>query len=196
MHSTPKKTTELVIATGNHILVQLKRNQPSLHEAMVEHSRCHPFVDEDHTHEIGQRNRIEDRTAQVWHLPPGVGTEPWHDHLRTLIRVQRRTERFDTRVKDWQVSEETAYYLCDLRLPAARFNHVIRGHWGVENRTHYVRDTRFQEDASRIRRNPSIFALLRSFALNLMRFNGVENISLGLYDNALSLDRVLAYEGL
>jgi len=31
---------------------------------------------------------------------------------------------------------------------------------------------------------------------NLMRFNGVENISLGLYDNALSLDRVLAFEGL
>ena len=59
-----------------------------------------------------------------------------------------------------------------------------------------MRDTRFQEDASQIRRNPCIFALLRSFALNLMRFNGVENISLGLYDNALSLDRVLAYEGL
>jgi hypothetical protein len=42
----------------------------------------------------------------------------------------------------------------------------------------------------------SPFALLRSFALNLMRFNGINNISLGLYDNALSLDRVLAYEGL
>ena len=67
---------------------------------------------------------------------------------------------------------------------------------GVENRTHYVRDTRFHEDASRIRRNPCIFALLRSFALNLMRFNGIKTSSLGLYDNALSLDRVLAYEGL
>lgn len=59
-----------------------------------------------------------------------------------------------------------------------------------------MRDTRFAEDASRIRRNPSIFALLRSFALNLLRFNGVENIGLGLYDNAPSLDRVLAYDGL
>jgi predicted transposase YbfD/YdcC len=196
MHSIPKKTAEIVIATGNHMLVQLKRNQPSLHDAMVEYTRCHPFVDEDHTHEIGQRNRIEERTAQVWHLPSGVGTEPWHDHFHALIRVQRRTERFDTRLKDWQVSEETAYYLSDLREPAARFNQAIRGHWGVENRTHYVRDTSLQEDASRIRRNPCIFALLRSFALNLMRFNRVENISLGLYDDALCLDRVLAYEGL
>jgi hypothetical protein len=59
-----------------------------------------------------------------------------------------------------------------------------------------VRDTRLDEDASRILRNPGIFALLRSFALNLLRFNQVDNISLGLYDNALSLDRVLAYDGL
>ncbi len=196
MRSTPKKTTERVIATGNHLLVQLKRNQPLLHEAMLEYTRHHPFADEDRTHEIGQRNRIEDRTAHIWHLPKGVGTEPWHDHFRTLIRVQRHTQRFDTRLKDWQLAEDTAYYLCDLRVSAARFNRVIREHWGIENRTHYVRDTRFQEDASRIRRNPSIFALLRSFALNLMRFNGVKNISLGLYDNALSLDRVLAYKGL
>jgi hypothetical protein len=66
----------------------------------------------------------------------------------------------------------------------------------VENRAHYVRDTRFQEDASRIRRNPCMFGLLRSFALNLMRFNGVKNISQALYDNTPNLDRVLAYEGL
>jgi hypothetical protein len=41
-----------------------------------------------------------------------------------------------------------------------------------------VRDTRLDEDASRILRNPGIFALLRSFALNLLRFNQVDNISL------------------
>jgi len=52
------------------------------------------------------------------------------------------------------------------------------------------------EDASRIRRNPGLFALLRSFALNLLRFNGVTKISLGLYDHALNFDRLLAYQGL
>ena len=59
--------------SDNHLLVQLKRNQPLLYEAMVEHTRHHPFVDEARTHEIGQRNRIEDRIAHIWHLPPGVG---------------------------------------------------------------------------------------------------------------------------
>ena len=52
------------------------------------------------------------------------------------------------------------------------------------------------EEASRIRRNPGIFALPRSFALTLLRFNDVSNISLGLYDNALNFDRLLAHQGL
>ena len=101
-----------------------------------------------------------------------------------------------SRLKDWQASKETAYYFCDIVLPAAQFNQIIRAHWGIENRLHHVRDTRLNEDASRIRRNPGIFALLCSFALDPLRFNQVDNISLDLYDNALSLDRVLAYDGL
>jgi hypothetical protein len=48
--------------------------------------------------------------------------------------------------------------------------------WDIENRCHYVRDGSFREDASRIRCNPGIFARLRSFASNILRFNGVENV--------------------
>ena len=54
--------------------------------------------------------------------------------------------------------------------------------WGIENRLHDVRDVTLGEDASRIRRNPGLFALPHRFTLNLLRFNGVTQISLGLYD--------------
>ena len=47
-----------------------------------------------------------------------------------------------------------------------------------------------------IRRNPSAFALPHSFALVMLHLNGIENISLGAYDNALSVDWVFVYEGL
>ena len=53
---------------------------------------------------------------------------------------------------------------------------AIRDHWAIENRSHYVRDGSFREDSSRIRCNPAIFARLRSFASNILRFNGVENV--------------------
>ena len=184
------------MTTDNHILVQLKGNQPSLHASMVEYAQSQPPLEQAYTCDLGQRNRIEQRTAEVWPLAPGVGTEPWPDHFQALIRVHRQTERFSTQLKEWVRTDETAYDLCDQPLSAAQFNQAIGAHWAIENRLHPVRDTRLDEDASRIRCNPGIFAKLRSFALNLLRFNGVENISLGLYDNALSLDRVLAYQGL
>ena len=50
-----------------------------------------------------------------------------------------------------------------------------------------------REDDSRIRRQPGIFARLRSFALNILRANGIANVSEAIYTNALSLDRLLAY---
>ena len=62
-------------------------------------------------------------------------------------------------------------------LPAAQCAKAIRDHWHIENRSHYVRDGSFAEDASRIRRNPGIFARLRSFAANILRFNGIHNVS-------------------
>jgi len=191
----PKKTVETVVDTHNDLLVQLKRNQPSLHDAMVDYASTQAPKGTDSTHEVGKRNRIETRTASIWSLPKESGTKSWHDHFKTLVRIHRHVDRFDTKKKDWQTSEETAYYLCTRAINAVKANQVVRNHWGVENRTHYIRDTRMDEDASRIRKNPCIFALLRSFALNLLRFNKIDNISLALYDNALSLDRVLEYQG-
>ena len=68
----------------------------------------------------------------------------------------------------------------------------MRGHWGIENRAHHVRDRLLREDDSRIRAKPGVFARLRSFALNILRANGVGYVSEALYANALSLDRLLA----
>ena len=62
----------------------------------------------------------------------------------------------------------------------------------TRHRDHYVRDVTLGEDASRIRYKPGVMARLRSVALNILRANGVQNISQALYANALSLERLLA----
>ncbi len=141
-------------------------------------------------------DRIERRTTRIWDLPPCIGTEDWHDHFCALIEIHRHTEVFDTRQQDWVLRQETAYSLSTVTLSAADAAQAIRAHWGIENRLHYVRDVTLGEGASRIRCNPGLFALLRSFALNLLRFNGVTNVSLALYDNALNFDKLLDYQGL
>jgi len=43
----------------------------------------------------------------------------------------------------------------------------------VENRVHYVLDVSMHEDASRVRKSPTILSILRSFALNILRFNNL-----------------------
>lgn len=181
-------------------MVQVKANQPTLFQHLTETYPAQPPQDRHPTHEIGCHNRIERRLTRTWSLPPGTGTgtgiEDWHAHFCTLVEIQRHTEVFDTRKKDWALRQETAYYASTVTLSAADAAQAVRAHWGIENRLHYVREVTLGEDASRIRRNPGLFALLRSFALNLLRFNGVTNISLGLYDNALNFDRLLAYQGL
>jgi len=68
-----------------------------------------------------------------------------------------------------------------------------RRHWGIENRSHYVRDVSFFEDHSRIRNKPGHFARFRSFALNILRANGATNVSRELYINALNPHHALAY---
>lgn len=196
MRCIAKKTVESVIATNNHLLVQVKANQPTLFERLTETYPAQRPQDQHHSHEIGRHNRIEQRTTRLWELPPGAGMEDWHNHFCTLIEVHRDTEVFDTRQKRWVPRQETAYYLSTAALSAADAAHAIRNHWGIENRSHYVRDVTLGEDASRIRRNPGVFAMLRSFALNLLRFNDIPNISLELYDNALDFNRLLAYKGL
>ena len=72
-----------------------------------------------------------------------------------------------------------------------RWNEWIRGHWRIENASHHVRDVAFAEDASRIRKNPDIVARLRSFAYNLIRASGDDNIQNARWRAALDLNLAL-----
>jgi len=63
--------------------------------------------------------------------------------------------------------------------------------WAIENGSHYVRDTAFAEDASRIRKNPDIVARLRSFAYNLLRATGCQNIKNARWRAAIDINALL-----
>jgi predicted transposase YbfD/YdcC len=117
----------------------------------------------------------------------------WDGLIVQAARVTRLTWHKDTKSGLWHETEEVAFYACQVPLAAQPFAQAVRNHWGIENRSHYVRDVTFGEDASRTRINPGHFARFRSFAINIMRVNGVENIARELYINALNFDNVLAY---
>jgi predicted transposase YbfD/YdcC len=89
-------------------------------------------------------------------------------------------------------TSEVVFWVSSLSGPAPeKWNEWIRRHWRIENGSHYVRDVVFAEDASRIRKNPDIAARLRSFAYNLLRATGCENIKNARWRAALDLNLII-----
>src|SRR5262249_27448972 len=85
----------------------------------------------------------------------------------------------------WDASRETALYLSNRSIRARTTAHAVRKHRRIENKQRSTRDVRLGEDASRIRCNPGIFARLRSFAYNVLRFNQADPIAQDRYAAAL-----------
>lgn len=63
---------------------------------------------------------------------------------------------------------------------------LVRGHWGIENRSHCihacvngVRDMTFDEDRSQVRAGnvPQVLAALRNTAISLIRLSGATNVA-------------------
>jgi hypothetical protein len=91
--------------------------------------------------------------------------------------------------QDGKVSQETRYFITSARREWADAGVLLtwaRGHWSIENRSHYVRDVTFGEDASRIRKGcgPEIMAALRNAAIGFLRATGATNIAEALRRNA------------
>jgi predicted transposase YbfD/YdcC len=167
LHTQVETAKVLVEEMGAHFVLVVKRNQPALWEAC----RSIPWSEVTARHkesEVGH-GRLETRVVQAvtW-------TSLAFPHVKQVARVTRhRTDR-----ATGKRTRETVYLVTDLSaLEAApeTLGRYARGHWGVENKIHYVRDVTFGEDASRIRsgHGPQNASTLRSVAMNYLRTMGI-----------------------
>jgi hypothetical protein len=87
-----------------------------------------------------------------------------------------------------QTSVEVVYGITSLRpeqADAARLLRLVRRHWHIENRLHYVRDVTLGEDSCRVRRGaaPQVLAALRNAVVHLLS-------GLGLPSRAAAIRRL------
>jgi predicted transposase YbfD/YdcC len=157
---------------GADYLLAVKANQPTLRaevETFCEDLRAGPAdidVDVDKGH-----GRIEQRIVTVAREVDWLsGDRRFPGELRlpavaTIIKVQSRAE-----LKD-RSRFETRYYISSATLTAKQAADAVRGHWGIENRLHWVLDVVFKEDQSRLRKGHGAknMAIVRHFAINLVR---------------------------
>lgn len=154
-------------------LFQVKDNQPNLNQAL--RSMDPDVFSPEHESTSKGHGRIEHRYVRVADIPDGVD----FPHAKQVIVVYR--ERAD--LNDVLLSSETSYYITSVdsaRGGAEQLGGHVRGHWGIENKVHWVRDWTFDEDRHQFRATSSTaraVATLRNLAISLLRLAGATNIA-------------------
>ncbi len=164
---------QIVEQAGDYVLA-LKGNQGTLHVDVAdsfEQARIAGFegMEHDHAESVNKgHGRLEHRRSFVL-ADPEVMAWIQEQHkwpaLAPIGMVETRREDGKER------KEEARYYLLSRKLSAVQFGEAVRGHWGIENRVHWVLDMAFHEDASRIRAGYAAenLAVLRHIALNVLQ---------------------------
>lgn len=169
LHCQTETVKEIVKGKGI-ALIQVKGNQPKLHEA-IDHefqalwrsdkSESNVSITEDRGH-----GRIEQRSAYVIDAKLNKELKQKWPHIKTFIAIVR--DRSLIRKK--RGSYETSYYLCTEKLTASEAIQYTRGHWRIENSLHWRLDVVMKEDSSEVHERTSAknLSIFRRFALNLL----------------------------
>lgn len=165
-----------------HYLFVIKANQPDLlDEVALLFDQPPPgerFVTA--TSRRTQRDRHEVRTLTASAALADYLTELGWSGARQVLRLESRVTRLRG-VRAGQTTQLVRYFLTSLgpRVPADRLLRLIRQHWHIENRLHYVRDVTLGEDASQVRSGaaPEALAALRNALLGLLRQHDYPNIA-------------------
>lgn len=186
MRYTPKKTVRQIISRENDYVIAVKANQPNLLEYLrTQFEQIPPLSVNIQIEQC--RDRYTQRKVSV--LDTIAGIEPQWVGIQRMIRVERTGTRAN------QPFSETMFYISSLTIDAASFAQLIRSHWHIENRLHWIKDALLDEDRSPLCDGdaPVNFAIVRTVALNLFRFNGFDSIAKGLRHLAHDVPRLFSF---
>jgi len=155
-----------ILKAGADYVLALKRNRHKLHAAVA---RCFAQAGrrsnaerlEPSTHDRREWRRasvMRNSTLAITNKFPGI------------VAIGRITSRRRCR---GTAADKPAirYYLLSKYISAKQLLQIVRSHWSIENRMHWVLDVVLDEDASRSRKDnaPENLAILRRLALNIVR---------------------------
>ena len=151
-----------------HVVVQVKKNQPKLWEAVQ--SQFQAVFDagkEKIVTEVIQEAHGRKEERYVFQLKPKFSDElqeRWPT-IRSIIAVERH------RTENGKGTIDTSYYVSSMSPKHKLLGHYIRQHWRIENSQHYVLDVVFKEDDSRIMLEGAVenIALFRRFVMNMLK---------------------------
>jgi predicted transposase YbfD/YdcC len=189
LHTT-RDHARYVTNRGGDYVSTVKKNQHRLHGRLIALPWSHA---EDHTTTSTGHGRLEQRTLQVLPTPEDLDFPNAAQAFRiTRERTDRTTGDYDTHT--WVgVTSLTR----DHATPA-QLAQLLQGHWEIENRLHWIRDTAYREDHHRLRTGgaPRAMASLRNLAISALRHAGWTNIAQALRTMSRDITRPLTLLGI
>jgi predicted transposase YbfD/YdcC len=174
---TQRSVAQTIVDEGGDYVMTVKANQPQLRADIELVFTLPPAGDRQETArtvDIGH-GRIEQRNITTSEAL--VGYSDWPG-LAQVFEVGRHV----IIQKTGQERAEVVYGVTSLppeRATPERLLELVRGHWQIENKSHWVRDVTFDEDRSQVRCGniPQVMAALRNTTIGLLRWAGHTNIA-------------------
>ena len=189
-----RELSRQVVARGGDYFWVVKENQPDLWEAIATLFALPPPG--ERFGRAWSRDRHGDRhETRLLLASDALGEYLDWPHLgQVCATVRQITQKGVTRT-------ETSYAITSLPPRCAgprRLLAIGRGHWGIENRLHWVRDVTFDEDRCQVRTGaaPQVLAAVRNAAIGVLRRAGHPNIAAALRRHAAHPHEALRLLGL
>lgn len=169
---TQRSTACTLTGAGHDYVLTVKGNQPRLRAALKalpwREVPAHSAITTSH----GRRVRRTIKTCQVpvWIDWPGAAQVAQLRRTRTI--TGRKHTEVVYLVTSLDAHQDSPSELADL----------VQGHWGIENRLHWVRDVTYDKDRHQLRAGhaPAVMATLRNTAISLHRLAGAVSIAAAL----------------
>lgn len=190
---TQRQLAQTIVDHKGDYFMLAKGNQANLQQDIMAYfaDLPTPVVPHTTTLELGH-GRLERRTLYAttelndyltW---PAVGQAG----LIERVRIAKATGQL--------LSHERVCFVTSLtphRASPTQLLQLNRGHWTIENKSHYVRDVSFNEDASRVRKGASaqVMAAFRNVTLTVLRRGGVTRIQEAFIKNSAQPLNTLCY---
>jgi predicted transposase YbfD/YdcC len=174
---TQRHVAQTIVDKGGDYVMIVKDNQPQLRADIELVFALPPVGDQQETArtvDIGH-GRIEQRNITTSKALVGYSDWPGLAQVfelgRHIITQKTTEERVEVVYGVTSLSPE--------RGTPERLLALVRGHWQIENRSHWVRDVTFDEDRSQVRCGsiPQVMAALRNTTIGLLRWAGSSNIA-------------------
>src|SRR5712664_1400392 len=193
---TQRQVAQTIVDKGGDYVMIVKENQPQLKADIELVFTLPPTGDRQEsvrTVDVGH-GRVETRNLTTSESLVGYSDWPGMAQVFELGRHVITKKTGKERV-------EVVYGVTSLspqRATPGRLLELVRGHWQIENKSHWVRDVTFDEDRSQVRCGniPQCMAALRNTAIGLLRWAGHTNIAAACRRMAAQPAQALALIGI